>query len=345
MPFKRKRKKHHRKLPPFLRLFITLFIVPTLLVCVWIIFLEKPYSGNKPSTDFVAKAKWLSEHSECTLGPGPQIENTSEESVITATPTTAANKDEVTLTLWDQNTWSMLISLTPQQRLINLGYVIKNRHIVTMQELFTSQALQIDEYAAHPYFAFPGQGNTVMKRTGLGILSKFRITKINHHLYTSSTHWDSIANKGVFYTEIDHPQLGLIDVFTTHLQASYGPISYNEVRATQIRELIEFFNRYPNDRLKIVTGDFNFKPDNPLYAQLLQTLNLIDLSSILNPNPSEPFVTYPNSNKQLDYIFIKLPITWDINKAKSQIRAINLDLSDHLSLCAKIVLDKKETSH
>lgn len=341
MPFKKLRKKKEGKIS-HLRHFAGLFIIPVSLMIIWIVFLESPFKGTSPSPDFVEKTRWFSEHNTCSLSPGPQIGEASPNQQISAVISEGKNTDKVILTLWDQNAWSLLPSINPQQRLVNMAFAVKNRHLVTLQELFLSQSLKIAAYSAHPYFTFPGEGNLIMKRTGLGILSKFRVVSTKYRLFTKATSWDRIANKGVFLARIEHPTLGLIDVYTTHLQASYGPVKNIKTRTRQVEEMIEFIKETRGNNLVLLTGDFNFPEDDPLNAKIVSELELTDYFRMMHPDHSKTLGTFRKSGKRLDYIYYSLPLNWDINTHESEAEIIDLDISDHLGLCAKFVLEKKQ---
>lgn len=80
--------------------------------------------------------------------------------------------------------------------------------------------------------------------SGLVILTKFSIISTSYHRFALNgwplkiLHGDYYVGKGVGSALIDHPTLGLLEIFNTHLHAGYGPKDrYKAHRATECWQL------------------------------------------------------------------------------------------------------------
>lgn len=80
--------------------------------------------------------------------------------------------------------------------------------------------------------------------SGLAIFSKYPIISTAYHPYVLNgkplklLHCDYYVGKGCATATVDHPQLGLLDIYNTHLHAGYGPEDpYKAHRATQCWQL------------------------------------------------------------------------------------------------------------
>jgi len=307
------------------RITIGLFV---LFALAGIFYYEFPSTYEKSNPDYLEYITWLTQNDECLLTPQPKH-----------LPKDLSNK--AILTLWDQNIWAGMFTRKPMKRIRHLGDAIKNRHIVTLQELFTTQVIRFPKFETHPYFVYPGQESFLPKRTGLGILSKLKIIETKYILFSQEAGMDRLANKGVFLARVKHPKLGIIDVYTTHLQSPYSNSDYDNIRRSQMNELIDFVLAHSKNHLVILTGDFNLKEDSPLYRELVAKLNLIDVMRQLYPDKQQyPLMTFPKSYKRLDYIFISPSKKWSLDLKDSSARILDLGLSDHLSLCAKLVFSR-----
>jgi endonuclease/exonuclease/phosphatase family metal-dependent hydrolase len=93
---------------------------------------------------------------------------------------------------------------------------------------------------------------------------------------------DGIARKGVLAAVLTgvNSASGTFTVANTHLQAQYGSERYAEVRAAQVKELDAAIGNVgpgPRDRPIVLAGDFNTRPDDPLYSKIGQ--QWIDLTA------------------------------------------------------------------
>jgi sphingomyelin phosphodiesterase 2 len=80
--------------------------------------------------------------------------------------------------------------------------------------------------------------------SGLAILSKFPILSTSYHRYALNgkplrfLHGDYYVGKGVGSVIVQHPIVGYLEIFNTHLHAGHGPKDrYKAHRATQCWQL------------------------------------------------------------------------------------------------------------
>lgn len=84
-----------------------------------------------------------------------------------------------------------------------------------------------------------------MLGSGLVIITKFPIIATNYHRFALNgyplklLHGDYYVGKGVGSVLVDHPKLGLLQIFNTHLHGGYGPKDrYKAHRATECWQLV-----------------------------------------------------------------------------------------------------------
>eukprot|EP00761_Pharyngomonas_kirbyi_P003099 gb/GECH01003103.1/.p1 GENE.gb/GECH01003103.1/~~gb/GECH01003103.1/.p1 ORF type:complete len:321 (+),score=48.37 gb/GECH01003103.1/:1-963(+) len=100
--------------------------------------------------------------------------------------------------------------------------------------------------------------------SGLAICSRFPIIESDHLVFSSGTSVDKLASKGALYAKIEtknkENKKNILQVVTTHLQASYGSGNNTDVAAEQTQELHDFIQKklkkHPSKPM-IVVGDFN----------------------------------------------------------------------------------------
>ncbi|KAI8879765.1 DNase I-like protein [Backusella circina FSU 941] len=141
--------------------------------------------------------------------------------------------------------------------------------IITLQEVWVwSDFEYIKEAVQHklPYFKYFYSGAL---GSGLVILSRLPIIASSFHRFGLNgrplmiLHGDYYVGKGVGSALIDHPTLGLLEVFNTHLHAGYGPKDrYKAHRATECWQLSNILRASAAmGRHIIMSGDFNSMPD------------------------------------------------------------------------------------
>jgi endonuclease/exonuclease/phosphatase family metal-dependent hydrolase len=181
---------------------------------------------------------------------------------------------------------------------------------------------------------------TEIHGNGLLTASKFPIRKVQTMQFSRNTAFiETFEEKGAMLTRIEYPQLGLIDVYNTHL----GSVAYDERTRSfkhahikdqdvQIRELQEFVYSTAQNASLILGGDFNFHYNKWMagrywptaseqYESILANINLnIHLRDAARPfieksgqppftfSLENPYVSYDQSfngpSSTLDYIFL-----------------------------------------
>ncbi len=154
---------------------------------------------------------------------------------------------------------------------------------------------------------------------GLLILSKYPILESHSSIYRDAAFPDSWSNKGIIHIEVK-PQNSEIacDVFFTHAQDK-SVKGGQEALYGQLTHLGRMVQAYSNPyRPAFIMGDLNIPAQNPAnYGEMLKRLNMpVDLwktkyprnpgftCTVDNDFPEDPD-NASDSNKRLDYIFIK----------------------------------------
>jgi endonuclease/exonuclease/phosphatase family metal-dependent hydrolase len=148
--------------------------------------------------------------------------------------------------------------------------------IIVFQEAFSSVCRSIlskrlkDTY---PFQYGPINKNHPPLRTnsGLWIISKMPLQKLDEIRYSESKGYDAIARKGAVIFQGQHDGVDF-QLITTHLQAEDVP----EIRQQQCLEIKEkLLNKYYKSNIpQIICGDFNIEmDDNKDYPFMLRTLD------------------------------------------------------------------------
>ncbi|KAI9467799.1 MAG: Endonuclease/exonuclease/phosphatase, partial [Benjaminiella poitrasii] len=143
-----------------------------------------------------------------------------------------------------------------------------NYDVITLQEVWVRKDFeQIQASVTHnlPYCKYFYSGAF---GSGLAILSKFPIISTSYHRYALNGkplqifHGDYYVGKGIGSVLIEHPTIGLLEVFNTHLHAGYGPKDrYRAHRATECWQLAYMLRTSAAmGRQIILSGDFNSVP-------------------------------------------------------------------------------------
>ncbi|KAI7855527.1 Endonuclease/exonuclease/phosphatase [Circinella umbellata] len=112
--------------------------------------------------------------------------------------------------------------------------------------------------------------------SGLAILSKYPIVSTSYFRYSLAGrplkvfHGDFYVGKGCGSVCIEHPDIGVLEVFTTHLHAGYGKSDeYEGHRVSESWELANLLrSSAAQGRHVIATGDFNSIPTSHNYQLL-----------------------------------------------------------------------------
>ena len=149
-------------------------------------------------------------------------------------------------------------------------------NIIVFQEAFSSKCRNILSSrlkANYPYQYGPANKNFLpfMTNSGLWIVSKLPLTKLQEFQFSKSKGFDAIARKGAVLFEGNFKG-SPFQLLTTHLQADFS----HTVRNTQCMEIKDqLLNKfYREDTPQFICGDFNIDMDDEHnYKNMLKTLD------------------------------------------------------------------------
>ncbi|MFG2603109.1 sphingomyelin phosphodiesterase [Streptomyces sp. NPDC048514] len=160
---------------------------------------------------------------------------------------------------------------------------------------------------------------------GVGIVSRWPITKRIQYIYDDACGTDSASQKGFAYARLN-VNGSPVHVIGTHTQADDSLCSTGEaakIRAGQLREMRNFVDglHIPASEPVVYAGDFNINWHGPEYQNMLQTLSADEPTYDGVPWTMDPKTNdvaherYPNDPQQwLDYILFDNrhahPTTW-----------------------------------
>ena len=241
------------------------------------------------------------------------------------------------------------------ERLERLGAQLNAYDVVTLQETFSNDIEVLKQTTGFAYHSRNDNSSFYRLGSGLYTLSKYPIIKTDAMSFGRCTVADCLARKGVYFTRIDHPKIGPIDIYTTHYQAEDKETS-REIRIEENnRVLQEIVHRNRSEYPVVITGDFNFIPDQAEYLDLMARLPLVDSFRQLHPDqagytshPDNPYKAdkVGKSPKRLDYIFYlpKDNVNYELLES-----TVTLDspvdgyvLSDHYGVEAKIRIQTQQ---
>lgn len=170
-----------------------------------------------------------------------------------------------------------------------------NCDIVTLQEVWMQKDFEyIVDKTRHslPYSKYFYSGPL---GSGLAILSKYPIISTAYHRYALNgkplkfQHGDYYVGKGCGTVLINHPLLGLTEIFNTHLHAGYGmKHQYTAHRATQCWQLCNLLRASAAmGRQIILSGDFNSVPTSFTYRLIREQGFMTDSWLQVHGEPEE----------------------------------------------------------
>lgn len=218
----------------------------------------------------------------------------------------------VTLKVLTLNVWGLpgFLGKDRKKRLQRIAKAIQGYDIVNLQETFSTQSSIIAEKSGYPYQIWHRERKLHPQPSGLFTLSKYPIKENKFKPFKHCYGGDCFSYKGALLSRIEHPTLGLIDVYNTHYQSS-NMKSAIKVRMKANKTFQEFVQENDKDYPTIITGDFNMLPNKEEYIDLKKRLPLVD--TFMSLHPTLPGYTFdPSKNpyvkskaKRLDYVFVK----------------------------------------
>lgn len=219
--------------------------------------------------------------------------------------------------------------------------------VVCLQETFFSSWREkhlirpwLEKFASH---ASTSKQGLYLLDSGLTTLSKSQIIKSEFLGFSRAKGVDGLANKGVLLTRVQMPDGTELDVYNTHTQASYVSQKIkSHVRISQVKQILEFVQKHSDPKGHVVLlGDMNMTEENEEYAILLEEGGFVDVMRTVYPNrDSHPMTTlkksHPTKEKKIDHVFIKLGKGSEWGVQKSDVKVLDLGLSDHRAVFAEI---------
>ncbi|GAN09606.1 DNase I-like protein [Mucor ambiguus] len=178
-----------------------------------------------------------------------------------------------TLNVLSFNCWGLAVVAKHREfrlRAIAKALEQQNCDIITLQEVWVQKDFEyiqetVKQTLPHTAYFYSGALGS-----GLAILSRFPIISTTYHRYALNGkplkfwHGDYYVGKGVGSALVDHPTIGLLEIFNTHLHAGYGPKNqYKAHRATECWQLANILRQSAAmGRQIVMSGDFNSVPSS-----------------------------------------------------------------------------------
>lgn len=257
------------------------------------------------------------------------------------------------LKLLSYNVWGLpsLLGTRRSERFARLGATLAPYDVVTLQGAFSDDINVLKRSSDFKYHMRHNNGSLTAMNSGLYTLSKHPVLTSDFQPFERCTGTDCLINKGVLMTRINHPQLGPVDIYTTHYQSNHTPVA-ERIRAEDnnlaLQRLLE---RHSNDFPVIISGDFGFVPDQSEYRDLLQRLPLKDLYR--EKHPDQPGYTLDSANPYLkdavpqrnNYLFYLPKNNWQMQLADARVShrepVDGLVLSNQYAVAAQLRLTQR----
>ncbi|OBZ87048.1 Inositol phosphosphingolipids phospholipase C [Choanephora cucurbitarum] len=183
------------------------------------------------------------------------------------------------LTVLSLNCWGLyVVSKKRKFRLEAIADKISQEDydLVALQEVWMPSDVELIQQKTQSTLPFAKHFYSGALGSGLVILSRFPILSSSYLQFSLAGRpfkifqGDFYVGKGLGSVCIDHPDIGLVDVYTTHLQASYGQKDdYEAQRITECWQIAQAVrNSAAQGRHVILAGDFNSIPTSHCYCLL-----------------------------------------------------------------------------
>ncbi|CAG8728503.1 13252_t:CDS:2 [Cetraspora pellucida] len=214
-----------------------------------------------------------------------------------------------TLSVLTLNCWGLkFVSKKRNRRMeaIADNLACSNYDIVCLQEVWVYTDYELIRNRTKKRFSHAKFTHSGVFGGGLVILSRYPIVEFNFHKYRLNghpiklTHGDWYVGKGLTSAVVDHPVSGLIEVFNTHIHASYEAKKNDEYLAHRVSQAWEAANLMKisasRGRNVIAVGDYNSEQDTLAYKLITQHGQMTD--SWQSQNSDTPISASTNSINQ-----------------------------------------------
>lgn len=271
------------------------------------------FSGNFPTAP--AASANPSPQAERDRAPAPQA---------VARPAPRSAK----ISLLSFNIWALpgFLGVDRNARIQALGETLKAYDLVALQEAFTEDVTQLKTLAGFQHHVKPPRNSSFKMNSGLYVLSRFPVLKTEFRAFGRCTGKDCLVNKGVLLVRVSHPELGPLDLYTTHFQSGQSESS-EKIRAEDNNQQLEtLLNQNLGPFPVILAGDFNFHPDQLAYRDLNSRFPLMDTFRAKHPDqagftvdPSNPYAPESTPGRN-DFVFALQRENHDIQVLQSEVR-------------------------
>ncbi|NRA01980.1 MAG: TonB-dependent receptor [Myxococcales bacterium] len=148
---------------------------------------------------------------------------------------------------------------------------------------------------------------------------------------------DGLSEKGIQRIDLDYQGQRLV-LLNSHLQASYGPGGYSEIRRAQLRQLARAAARIDAALPVVAAGDLNTRPEEEIYSEIDATFR--DLATDFRHACA--CGTVSGRPQWIDYVLLRRGGGWEASAAIELIRSPQRDVpfSDHHGIDARISLSR-----
>ncbi|CEG63641.1 hypothetical protein RMATCC62417_00755 [Rhizopus microsporus] len=180
------------------------------------------------------------------------------------------------LSVLSLNCWGLyIVSKQRQFRLRAIAHAIDegDYDVIALQEVWMLQDYEYIKQTVSPKIKYAEYFYSGALGSGLAIFSRYPILSSNFTRFTLAgrplrvLEGDYYVGKGCASVCVRVPEIGLVDVYTTHLQAAYG--DKDDYEAQRITECWQIANAVrasvAQNRHVILTGDFNSIPSSLCY--------------------------------------------------------------------------------
>lgn len=234
-----------------------------------------------------------------------------------STPTGAIPATGGDLNLMTYNVWGLQGPLGQRQeeRMKQIGPAVQGHDVVAMQETFTRHAAIVGRLAQYDYQLEGSDGGLFRAKSGLTMLTSHAILERDFVPFARAANADRISQKGVLFMRIQVPNVGPVDVYTTHFQAGGGPAFKQHDVDTVVQTVKRHDQGYPT----FIMGDLNLTPDEAPFQSLMQQLDLRDVYAERHPGEVGATASPQNTNHQptdpaerIDHLFVRRNDRYDI---------------------------------
>jgi hypothetical protein len=149
---------------------------------------------------------------------------------------------------------------------------------------------------------------------------------------------DGLGRKGLLHLDLQRGGERLV-VVNTHLQASYSPGGYTEVRRSQLAQLARSLDAVAAGVPVLVAGDLNVQPPEQIYGEIDREFE--DLTAPFRERCA--CGTSVGSDRWIDYVLVRRDPVWSASSRVERILSVRRDYpySDHHGLDVAVELRRE----